>query len=135
MIQTAGRKLERPLISDLPMFIFERSSFDFRNDLHPLPLQILTNIWIGQNWSGSVIRNLYIRSSSDKTTKEGYVQYEDISITAQSNRLAAASSQLGLQSGTSSVRNSNWSTDINHSGLYNIVCTGTNGSIYRLNNV
>ena len=28
-----------------------------------------------------------------------------------------------------------WSTEINHSGLYNIVCTGTNGSINRLNNV
>ena len=55
-----------------------------------------------------------IIEDSNTTTKEGYVQYEDISITAQASRLSAASNQLGLQSGTSSVRNSNWSTDINH---------------------
>mgnify|MGYP003344175950 FL=1 len=51
---------------------------------------------------------------SNTTTKEGYVQYEDISITAQAARLTAAASQLGLQSGTSSVTNTNWSSDINH---------------------
>tara|TARA_B100001057_G_C22867549_1_gene957245 strand:- start:206 stop:1120 length:915 start_codon:yes stop_codon:yes gene_type:complete len=55
-----------------------------------------------------------IIEDSNSSTKEGYVQYEDISITAQAARLSAAASQLGLQSGTSSVRNSNWSTDINH---------------------
>ena len=51
---------------------------------------------------------------SNTTTKEGYVQYEDISITAQAARLTAAASQLGLESGTSSVTNTNWSSDINH---------------------
>jgi len=51
---------------------------------------------------------------SNTTTKEGYVQYESLSNTCQASRLSAAASQLGLQSGTSSTRNSNWSTDINH---------------------
>jgi hypothetical protein len=51
---------------------------------------------------------------SNTTNKEGYAQYEALSITAQSSRLSVAGSQLGLQSGTSSQRTSSWSTDINH---------------------
>ena len=51
---------------------------------------------------------------SNTTNKEGYAQYESLSTTCQSSRLSAAANQLGLQSGTSSVRNSSWSTDINH---------------------
>ena len=51
---------------------------------------------------------------SNTSTKEGYVQYESTSTTAQASRLNVASSQLGLQSGTSRSRGSSWSTDINH---------------------
>ena len=51
---------------------------------------------------------------SNTVTKKGYVQYETLSVTCQSSRLLADSSQLGLQAGTSSVRTANWSTDINH---------------------
>jgi len=51
---------------------------------------------------------------SNTTTKEGYVQYETLSTTCQASRLTAASSQLGLQAGTSSSRSASWSTDINH---------------------
>mgnify|MGYP006242028489 CR=1 FL=1 len=51
---------------------------------------------------------------SNSTNKEGYVQYESLSTTAQASRLSASASQLGLQSGTSSSRTSSWSTDINH---------------------
>ena len=50
---------------------------------------------------------------SNSTNKEGYVQYESLSTTAQAARLSAAASQLGLQAGTSSSRSSSWSTDIN----------------------
>jgi hypothetical protein len=50
---------------------------------------------------------------SNSTNKEGYVQYETLSTTAQSARLSAAANQLGLQAGTSSSRSSSWSTDIN----------------------
>ncbi len=65
---------------------------------------------------------------SNVTSKEGYVQYEDLSITCQSARLNAASNQLGLQAGTSSVRSAAWSTDINH--LFTVTFGGysvTNG--------
>lgn len=51
---------------------------------------------------------------SNTTSKEGYAQYEALSITAQSDRLSAAADQLGLQAGTSSSRSASWSTDINH---------------------
>lgn len=51
---------------------------------------------------------------SNTTTKKGYAQYEALSITCQSARLNAASTQLGLQAGTSSQRTASWSTDINH---------------------
>tara|TARA_B100000683_G_scaffold252663_1_gene269763 strand:+ start:21034 stop:21948 length:915 start_codon:yes stop_codon:yes gene_type:complete len=51
---------------------------------------------------------------SNTVSKKGYVQYETLSTTCQTSRLLADSSQLGLQSGTSSVRTANWSTDINH---------------------
>jgi len=51
---------------------------------------------------------------SNSTSKEGYAQYEALSITAQADRLSAAADQLGLQAGTSSQRTSSWSTDINH---------------------
>ena len=51
---------------------------------------------------------------SNATSKEGYAQYESLSTTCQASRLSAAASQLGLQTGTQSIRNSNWSTDINH---------------------
>ena len=51
---------------------------------------------------------------SNSTSKEGYVQYESLSTTAQAARLSVAASQLGLQAGTSSSRTSSWSTDINH---------------------
>ena len=51
---------------------------------------------------------------SNSVSKEGYAQYESLSITAQSARLSASANQLGLQSGTSSTRTASWSTDINH---------------------
>lgn len=51
---------------------------------------------------------------SNNTSKEGYAQYEALSITCQSARLNAAANQLGLQAGTSSTRSASWSTDINH---------------------
>ena len=51
---------------------------------------------------------------SNSGSKEGYAQYESLSITAQSARLSASANQLGLQSGTSSTRTASWSTDINH---------------------
>lgn len=51
---------------------------------------------------------------SNTVTKEGYVQYESLSVTAQSARLNAAANQLGLQAGTSSSRNAAWASDINH---------------------
>ena len=51
---------------------------------------------------------------SNATSKEGYVQYESLSTTCQASRLSAAASQLGLQDGTESIRNADWSTDINH---------------------
>tara|TARA_E500000178_G_scaffold353801_1_gene420707 strand:+ start:4283 stop:5197 length:915 start_codon:yes stop_codon:yes gene_type:complete len=51
---------------------------------------------------------------SNTTSKEGYAQYEALSITAQSDRLSAAANQLGLQAGISSSRSASWSTDINH---------------------
>ena len=51
---------------------------------------------------------------SNSSSKEGYAQYESLSITAQSARLSASANQLGLQSGTSSTRTASWSTDINH---------------------
>lgn len=51
---------------------------------------------------------------SNTTTKEGYAQYEALSITCQGARLSAAANQLGLQAGTSSQRTASWSTDINH---------------------
>lgn len=51
---------------------------------------------------------------SNTTTKEGYVQYEDLSITAQSARLNFASNQVGIESGESSSRTADWATDIDH---------------------
>jgi len=53
---------------------------------------------------------------SNTTTKEGYAQYESLSITCQSARLNAASSQLGSAepAGGTSTRTADWNTDINH---------------------
>jgi len=51
---------------------------------------------------------------SNNTTKEGYAQYETLSITAQTNALNAAASQLGIESGISSQRTASWASDINH---------------------
>ena len=51
---------------------------------------------------------------SNNSTKEGYAQYESLSITAQSSRLSVAPSQLGLESGITSSRTASWSTDIDH---------------------
>lgn len=51
---------------------------------------------------------------SNTTSKEGYVQYEDLSITAQASRLSVASSQVGLEPGVSSSRSASWSNDIDH---------------------
>ena len=65
---------------------------------------------------------------SNSSTKEGYAQYEALSITAQASRLNAASNQLGLQAGTSSQRTAAWSSDINH--LFTVTFPGysvTNG--------
>lgn len=65
---------------------------------------------------------------SNTSTKEGYKQYEDLSITCQSARLNAASQQLGLQAGTSSQRTASWASDINH--LFTVTFGGysvTNG--------
>lgn len=65
---------------------------------------------------------------SNATSKEGYAQYEALSITAQSARLNAAANQLGLQNGTSSQRTASWSSDINH--LFTVTFPGytvTNG--------
>lgn len=65
---------------------------------------------------------------SNNTSKEGYAQYESLSITAQAARLSAASNQLGLQAGTSSQRTAAWSSDINH--LFTVTFPGysvTNG--------
>ena len=55
-----------------------------------------------------------IIEDSNATTKEGYAQYEALSITAQSNSLVAAASQLGVEAGISSFTDTNWSSDINH---------------------
>jgi len=57
-----------------------------------------------------------IIEDSNATTKEGYAQYESLSITAQSNALAAASSQLGSAepAGGTSSRTADWNSDINH---------------------
>ena len=51
---------------------------------------------------------------SNNSTKEGYAQYESLSITAQSSRLSVAPSQIGLESGITSSRTASWSTDIDH---------------------
>jgi len=51
---------------------------------------------------------------SNTTSKEGYAQYESLSITCQGARLNVNANQTGLQAGTSSSRTASWSTDINH---------------------
>jgi len=51
---------------------------------------------------------------SNTISKEGYVQYESLSITCQGARLNVNANQTGLQAGTSSQRTASWSTDINH---------------------
>ena len=51
---------------------------------------------------------------SNNATKEGYAQYESLSITAQSSRLSVAPSQLGLESGITSTRTASWSTSVTH---------------------
>lgn len=51
---------------------------------------------------------------SNVTSKKGYVEFENLSLTCQSARLSADSGELGLQSGVSSTRTASWSSDINH---------------------
>tara|TARA_B100000900_G_scaffold410265_1_gene427751 strand:+ start:2655 stop:3575 length:921 start_codon:yes stop_codon:yes gene_type:complete len=57
-----------------------------------------------------------IIEDSNSTTKEGYAQYESLSITCQASRLSAASSQMGSTepSGGTSSRTADWNFDINH---------------------
>ena len=51
---------------------------------------------------------------SNATNKKGYAQFESLSTTCQTSRLNADAGQLGLQSGISSSRTANWSSDITH---------------------
>ena len=51
---------------------------------------------------------------SNPTTKKGYVEFENLSLTCQTSRLNASAGNLSLQSGTESIRSSSWSSDIDH---------------------
>ena len=51
---------------------------------------------------------------SNATSKKGYAQFESLSTTCQTSRLNVDAGQLGLQSGISSSRTANWSSDITH---------------------
>jgi len=51
---------------------------------------------------------------SNTTSKTGYVEFENLSLTCQTSRLNVSAGNLGLQAGTESSRSSSWSSDINH---------------------